>query len=123
MPMRSVRSFRDLIVWQRSVELAVAIYELTRGFPKDEIYGLTSQLRRAAVSIASNIAEGHGRNSTGEFRQFLGIVRGSNFEVQTQLVLSRKLKYGEDERLNLCESFSVEVEKMLVAFAKTVKDS
>jgi four helix bundle protein len=120
MPMRSVRSFRDLIVWQRSVELAVVVYELTREFPKDEIYGLTSQLRRAAVSIASNIAEGRGRNTTGEFRQFLGVARGSNFEVQTQLVLSRRLKYGSAERLTLCEGLSVEVEKMLVAFAATI---
>jgi four helix bundle protein len=120
MPMRSVRSFRDLIVWQRSVGLAVAVYELTREFPKEEIYGLTSQLRRAAVSIASNIAEGHGRNTAGEFRQFLGVARGSNFEVQTQLVLSRRLKYGSAERLTLCEGLSVEVEKMLVAFAATI---
>ena len=65
MPMRSVRSFRDLIVWQRAMELTVAVYGLTREFPKDEIYGLTSQLRRAAVSIASNIAEGHGRKYDG----------------------------------------------------------
>jgi four helix bundle protein len=110
MAMRSVRSFRDLIVWQRAMELALAVYELTREFPKEEIYGLTSQLRRAAVSIASNIAEGHGRNTAGEFRQFLGVARGSNFEVQTQLVLSRRLKYGEEERMTLCEGLSVEVE-------------
>ena len=120
MPMRSVRSFRDLIVWQRAMELTVAVYGLTREFPKEEIYGLTSQLRRAAVSIASNIAEGHGRNTTGEFRQFLGVARGSNFVVQTQLILSRKLQYGGDERLTLCEGLSVEVEKMMVSFVASL---
>lgn len=124
MPMRAVRSFRDLIVWQRSVELTVAVYELTREFPREEIYGLTSQIRRACVSVASNIAEGHGRNSTGEFRQFLGVARGSNFEVQTQLILSRRLKFGGNDGLGACEGLSAEVEKMLVALAATLgKDS
>ena len=112
MPMRAVRSFRDLLVWQRAVELTVAVYHLTREFPSDERYGLTSQIRRACVSVASNIAEGHGRNSTGEFRQFLGVARGSNFEVQTQLILSRRLQFGGDERLCVCEGLSAEVEKM-----------
>jgi len=111
-PMRAVRSFRDLIVWQLAVELTVAVYGLTRDFPREEIYGLTSQIRRACVSVASNIAEGHGRNSTGEFRQFLGVARGSNFEVQTQLILSRRLQFGGDERLCVCEGLSAEVEKM-----------
>jgi four helix bundle protein len=71
-----VRSFRDLIVWQRAMQLTVAIYRLTQKFPREEIYGLTSQIRCAAVSVPSNIAEGQGRLSTGEFRQFLGIARG-----------------------------------------------
>ena len=119
-PMRAVRSFRDLIVWQRAVELTVAVYGLTRDFPREEIYGLTSQIRRACVSVSSNIAEGHGRNSTGEFRQFLGVARGSNFEVQTQLILSRRLQFGGDERLCVCEGLSAEVEKMLVAFVATL---
>jgi len=73
-----VQSFRDLIVWQRSVQLTVAIYRLTQNFPREEMYGLSSQMRRSAVSVPSNIAEGQGRLSTGEFRQFLGIARGSN---------------------------------------------
>ena len=78
------RSFRDLIVWQRAIELSLAIYTLTRAFPRHELFGLTSQLRRAAVSIASNIAEGEGRGTPGEFKQFLGIAKGSNAELQTQ---------------------------------------
>jgi len=76
-----VQSFRDLLVWQRSIQLASAIYQLSRDFPPEELYGLTSQMRRAAVSIASNIAEGQGRLSTGEFKQFLGMARGSSFEL------------------------------------------
>jgi four helix bundle protein len=78
-----VQSFRDLIVWQRGMQLAVAIYRLTKDFPREEVYGLTSQIRRAAISIPSNIAEGQGRQSTGEFKNFIGIARGSNFELQT----------------------------------------
>ena len=120
MPMRAVRSFRDLLVWQRAVELTVAVYHLTREFPSDERYGLTSQIRRASVSVASNIAEGHGRNSTGEFRQFLGMARGSNFEVQTQLILSRKLDLGGNKRLTLCEGLSDEIERMLVALSASI---
>ena len=77
------QSFQDLMVWQRAMEMTVGVYALTQGFPKEEIYGLTSQLLRASVSVASNIAEGRGRISQGEFRQFLGTAQGSNFEVQT----------------------------------------
>jgi four helix bundle protein len=85
-----VQSYRDLIVWQRAVQMSVAIYRLTAAFPRDELYGLTSQLRRAGVSVASNIAEGYGRGSTGEYKQFLGMARGSNMEVQTQLEIYRR---------------------------------
>ncbi len=114
--MGEIRSFRDLIVWQRSIELAEAVYGLTRQFPREEIYGMTSQMRRASVSIASNIAEGQGRITTGEFRQFLGIARGSNFELQTQLVLSRKLGIGNGADIDHCEGLSAEVGKMLNSF-------
>ena len=86
---------QDLTVWQRAMELAEAVYELTKLFPTEELYGLTSQLRRASVSIASNIAEGRGRSSDGEFRYFLNIAQGSTYEVQTQLLLARRLKIGE----------------------------
>ena len=86
-----VQSFRDLNVWQRSIQLTVSVYRLTQGFPREEVYGLSNQMRRSAVSVPSNIAEGQGRLTTGEFRQFLGIARGSNFELQTQLEISRAL--------------------------------
>jgi four helix bundle protein len=108
-------SYRDLIVWQRAIQMSVAVYKLTSGFPREELYGLTSQLRRAGVSVASNIAEGYGRASTGEYKQFLGMARGSNMEVQTQLVISRELGIGDTEALNRTESLSHEVGKMLVA--------
>jgi four helix bundle protein len=88
-----LRSYHDLIAWQKAVDLVTEIYGVTRSFPKEEIYGLTSQLRRAAVSIPSNIAEGQGRLSTGEFKQFLGHARASLFEVETQLEIARRLEY------------------------------
>jgi len=85
--------YRDLLVWQKAIELVTDIYRMTRGFPKDELYGLTSQIRRAAVSIPSNIAEGQGRLTRGEFRQFLGQARGSYAELETQLIIARNLGY------------------------------
>ena len=85
------QSFRELQVWQRSMQLTVAIYRLSQKFPREEIYGLTSQMRRSAVSIPSNIAEGQGRLNPPEFRQFLGIARASNCELQTQLEIARAL--------------------------------
>lgn len=97
--MAAVESFRELLVWQRSIQMALAVYKLTTMFPREEIYGLSSQIRRASVSVASNIAEGQGRASTGEFRQFLGIARGSNCEVQTQLTIVRELGYGTQDAI------------------------
>jgi hypothetical protein len=79
----AAKSFQELIVWQRAIELTTALYKLTQQFPGVEIYGLTSQLRRAGVSVASNIAEGYGRGTRGEYRNFLGIARGSTLEIQT----------------------------------------
>jgi len=111
-----VQSYRDLLVWQRSIQLSVAVYEFTRHFPADELYGLRSQLRRASVSVASNIAEGSGRRSTGEYVQFLCMSRGSNYEVQTQLVIARELGFGAEAERVKCVRLSVEVEKMLNAF-------
>jgi four helix bundle protein len=108
-----VRSFRDLQVWQRAVQLSIAIYRLTKELPREEIYGLPSQIRRSAVSVPSNIAEGQGRLGTGEFKQFLGIARGSNFEVQTQLEIARALGFGDSKLLDETEGLSHEVGKMI----------
>jgi four helix bundle protein len=115
-------SFRDLVVWQRSMQLTVAVYRLTQEFPREEIYGLTSQIRRSAVSLPSNIAEGHGRLNTGEYRQFLGIARGSNCELQTQLEIARALKFGNSKSLDEAEGLSHEVGKMLYATLESIKN-
>jgi four helix bundle protein len=89
-------SYRNLRVWQAAVRFVLQIYPATRTFPAEERFGLTSQLRRAAISIPSNIAEGHGRLSSGEWLQFLGIARGSAYEIETQLVVARELGYIDD---------------------------
>jgi four helix bundle protein len=116
----AVQSFRDLLVWQRSIQLATAIYRLMRDFPREELYGLTSQMTRAAVSIASNIAEGQGRLSTGEFQQFLGMARGSSFELQTQLEIARSLGLGNVKSIDEAEALSLEVTKMINGILKTL---
>ena len=102
-------SFKELIVWQKAVQMSLAIYKLTSSFPAAERFGLTNQLRRAAVSVASNIAEGYGRSSKGQYLVFLGHARGSNFEIQTQLVISRSLGFGTDDLHREAESLTAEV--------------
>ncbi|PYV65740.1 MAG: four helix bundle protein [Acidobacteria bacterium] len=89
----ALRSYQELIGWKKGIELVTDVYRLTQKFPKQEIYGLTSQIRRAAVSIPSNIAEGQGRMSRGEFKQFLGHARGSVFELESQVLILRNLAY------------------------------
>jgi four helix bundle protein len=108
-----VESYRDLKVWQRAIQMTLAIYRVTTGFPKEEMFGLTSQLRRAAVSVPSNIAEGYGRGTKGEYKQFLAMARGSNLEVQTQLFLATELSYGNPALLKETDDLSNEVSKML----------
>jgi four helix bundle protein len=115
-----VESFRDLVVWQRSIQPTVAIYRLTESFPRQEVYGLTSQIRRSTVSIASSIAEGQGRLNTGEFRQFLGVARGSNCELQTQLEIARALGSGDIKLIEEAEGLSNEVGKMINAILKSL---
>ena len=117
------QAFRDLQVWQRAIQLTVVIYRLTQGFPREEIYGLSSQIRRSAVSIPSNIAEGQGRLSMGEFRHFLGIARGSNHELQTQLEIARSLEFGDSVLINQAESLSQEVGKMIYALLESLHES
>jgi four helix bundle protein len=100
--------------------MSAAIYELTDEFPTREIYGLSSQLRRASVSVASNIAEGRGRLSQGEFKHFLGLAQGSNYEVQTQVVIAKRLKFGKSAPLNEAEKLSIEVGKMLSSLIASI---
>jgi four helix bundle protein len=116
-----IQSFRDLQVWQKLMQLAVAVYGSTRDFPREELYGLTSQIRRSAVSVPSNIAKGQGRLNLGEFKQFLGIARGSNCELQTQLEIARSLGFGNSELLNQADGLSHEVGKMIYAFLVSLK--
>jgi four helix bundle protein len=110
------QDFHDLTVWQRAIDLTVRIYKLTQRFPKEEMYGLVSQLRRASVSVASNIAEGRGRLNPAEFRQFLGIALGSTFEVQTQLIVARRLNLGNEKAIDEAAALGNEVSKMLTSF-------
>jgi len=108
-----VESYRDLKVWQRAIAMTLEVYRATADFPRDELFGLTSQLRRASVSVASNIAEGYGRSSRGEYKQFLGMARGSNLEVQTQIVIATELRFGSLKHLKEADVLSNEVAKML----------
>ena len=110
----------DLQVWNRAIEMSVAVYKATASFPKQEMYGLCSQLQRAAVSVASNIAEGRGRLNNGEFRQFLGMAQGSNYEVQTQIVIARQLGIGDADLLHNAQELSTEVGRMLSSFIVSV---
>ena len=108
-----VHSYKELIVWQKSMDLVVKIYELTDKFPREEIYGLTSQIRRAAVSIPSNIAEGRMRGHIKEFKQFLWNAYGSGGELETQLELSKRLARTKNLNYQQIDSLLIEVMKML----------
>ena len=114
-------SSKDLVVWQRAIQTSLAIYKLTSSFPASERFGLTSQLRRASVSVASNIAEGYGKSSKGEYLSFLGHARSSNGEIQTQLIISQGLGFGSQELLRQAESLSNEVGRMLVVMMNKLK--
>lgn len=113
----SIKSYRDLTVWQDAMALAVAVYELTRSFPKEELYGLTSQMRRAAASVAANIAEGHGREQTRSFIQFLRIAQGSLKEVETHLYLGERLGMAEIEK---CDSLGRRVRALIRSLQERV---
>jgi len=103
------------------MELAFATYRLTQEFPREEIYGLTSQMRRSVISIPSNIAEGQGRGNVREFAHFLEIARGSLCELQTQMELSRSLLFGDPAQIDTCESLSHEVGKMIFVLIRKFK--
>ena len=119
--MTTLSSYRDLLVWQKSLDLVERVYRLTQRLPQTEIYGLSSQMRRAAVSIPSNIAEGQSRNSTGEFLQALGVAKGSLAELETQLLITTRLTYLAEgdvaATLALCE----EISKMLNGLMKSLR--
>ena len=112
------KSFRELKVWKKAVDLALLVYEITAQFPKQETYGLSSQMQRASVSIASNIAEGSARGTRRDFRQFVKLAEGSNCELQTQLLIARRLRYASGEKCDVLDGLSDEVGKMLTALSK-----
>lgn len=110
---QSIKTYKDLIVWQKSMDLVIAIYALTDGFPKTEIYGLTSQMRRSAVSIPSNIAEGRRRGSRKDFRQFLIIAYASGAELETQIEIVKRLQFGINLNYKKVDNLLDEVMRML----------
>lgn len=115
------RSFRDLDVWNLSIDFAKDLYQLSNRFPPDELYGLTNQIRRAAVSIPSNIAEGQSRNSPREFKQFLFIALGSLGEIETQLIIANKIEYLSKDNLDAWVPRIDIIRKMLKALASKLK--
>ncbi len=116
-------TFRDLKIWQKSMKLVSNIYTETQNFPKEEIYGLTSQIRRASISIPSNIAEGYGREGKNDYLKFLNIAISSLFELQTQLEIGKNLDFLKEENFNLLFEDTREIERMLSSFIKTIKAS
>src|SRR6476661_1308125 len=97
--MSGIQSYKDLLIWQKGIKLVFLVYELTKNFPQDEVYALTSQIKRASVSVPSNIAEGFGRRTDKSFNHFLNISRGSLNELETQLIISKELGFMVDENL------------------------
>jgi len=116
-----INSYHDLEVWKKAMELVTNIYEVTRTFAKEELYGLTSQLRRASVSVPANIAEGWGRGTTGEYIQFLRIARGSLLEVETLMTISSNLGYVNTPDQTPIAQKIEEINKMINALIKSLK--
>jgi len=118
-----VKTYRDLIVWQKSIDLVMLVYKATNQFPNEEVYNLISQIKRSAVSVPSNIAEGYGRNSSGDYVRFLQIASGSLYEFQTQLEISFRLDYLSQEKFNQLNELSIEIEKMLSSLISVIRNN
>lgn len=116
-----MKDFRDLKVWEKAHELTLSIYRATKEFPRDEMYGLTSQLRRAAMSIPANIAEGCGRGTDADFSRFLQYAMGSSSEVEYELLLARELAYVDSKTYAPLNQLVIEVKRMLTALLHTVR--
>lgn len=114
--------YKDLIVWQKAMDLVTEVYSVTKNLPKDELYGLTSQLRRAAVSVPSNIAEGNARTSSGDYLRFLSIARGSNSEVEIQLLICVRLDYLLEEDIKTALGLCEEIGKMITTMIKKIRN-
>jgi four helix bundle protein len=118
----SISRFRELKAWQLGMDLTEKVYLLTDSFPKSEIYGLSSQIRRCAVSIPSNLAEGHGRTSAKEFLQFIAIAYGSICELETQILLSHRLKYLDQSNLETVSALLTETSKTIRGLQKAIRE-
>jgi four helix bundle protein len=116
-----IRSYRDLIAWQRAMDLVEGVYRVTHSFPKDELYGLTSQLRRAAVSVPSNIAEGQGRGTVGEFIHYLRIAHGSLCETETQILIAQRLSYLNSQQVRALLDLAREVGRLINGLLTSLK--
>ena len=115
-----MKDFKDLIVWQKAMELVTEVYCLVKRLPKEELFSLSDQIRRAVISIPGNIAEGHGRNSTKEFIQFLAIAKGSKAELEKQLLICVKIHYLNNSDIEIAINLIKEVGKMLNALQKSL---
>jgi four helix bundle protein len=119
--MKTVQSYRDLVAWQKAMELVTEIYRISQNFPKEELFGLMSQIRRAAVSIPSNIAEGHAKLSRKEYQHFLGHARGSLAEVETQLLIAQNLHYLGAEMTSQMLDMAAEIGRILNGLLASLK--
>jgi four helix bundle protein len=119
----TVQSYKDLVVWQKAMDLVEMVYRQTRTFPKEELYGLSSQLRRAVVSIPSNIAEGQGRAGPVEFSRFLNIAYGSLLEVETQLLIAKRLQYVNETELNSVLELVSRVGQLINGLLRSLKNT
>lgn len=119
---KTVRSYRDLLVWQKAMQLVTDVYVLTKSFPKEELYGLTQQIRRCAVSVPSNIAEGGSKRSTRDYVRFLNIAYGSLSELETQLLIALNLGYSEAEKIQTLLEYASEIGKMLNALINKLEE-
>jgi len=113
-----MKNFKELHIWQKAMLLVTETYKLTKQFPKEEIFGLTSQVRRSAISVPSNIAEGFGRKSNKEFERFINIAIGSLFEYQTQIEIGKNINYLNEQQFNTLYEKSRELEAMMISFAQ-----
>ena len=120
--MSSISSYKDLLIWKKGIVIVVKVYQLTKAFPSEELYALSSQIKRASVSIPSNIAEGYGRNTDKSFSHFIDISRGSLCELETQLIIAKELGFVVDfELYNEILELIIEESKMINAFSKSLK--
>ena len=120
--MSAIQSYKDLMIWQKGIQIVVLTYKLAKSFPQEELYALTSQIKRASVSIPSNIAEGYGRNTEKSFSHFIDISRGSLFELETQLLIAKELDFIVDfELYQKVNTLIHEESKMINAFSKSIQ--